>query len=65
MSNFLLPLGALIMVLFCTRKSGWGWENFKKEANEGEGLKVGDWMRGYTTWVLPALIILVFVMGLL
>lgn len=64
-SNFLLPLGALIMVLFCTRKSGWGWENFKKEANEGEGLKVGDWMRGYTTWVLPALIILVFVMGLL
>ena len=36
-SNFLLPLGALVFVLFCTRKSGWGWENFKAEADEGDG----------------------------
>ncbi len=64
-SNFLLPLGALIFVLFCTRKSGWGWENFKKEANEGDGLKVQDWMRPYITWVLPLLIIFVFIMGLI
>ncbi len=64
-SNFLLPLGALIFVLFCTRKSGWGWENFKKEANEGEGFKVQEWMRPYITWVLPVLIIIVFIMGII
>ena len=64
-SNFLLPLGALVFVLFCTRRSGWGWENFKKEANEGDGLKVHDWMRPYITWILPVLIIVVFIMGLI
>ena len=64
-SNFLLPLGALVFVLFCTRRSGWGWENFRNEADQGEGLKVQDWMRPYITWVLPVLIIVVFVMGLL
>ena len=63
-SNFLLPLGALVFVLFCTRKSGWGWENFKSESDEGEGLKIQDWMRPYVTWVLPILIIFVFIMGL-
>ena len=64
-SNFLLPLGALVFVLFCTRKSGWGWENFKAEADEGEGLKIQDWMRPYITWVLPILIIFVFIMGII
>ena len=64
-SNFLLPLGALVFVLFCTRKTGWGWENFKAEADEGEGLKIQDWMRGYITWILPILILIVFVMGLI
>lgn len=64
-SNFLLPLGALVFVLFCTRKNGWGWENFKAEANAGKGLKVQDWMRVYITWILPLLILFVFIMGLL
>ena len=64
-SNFLLPLGALVFVLFCTRKNGWGWENFKAEANAGKGLKVQDWMRVYITWILPLLILFVFLMGLL
>lgn len=64
-SNFLLPLGSLVIVLFCTRNNGWGWENFKEEADAGEGIKVSDWMRPYITWVLPLLIVLVFVMGLL
>jgi len=64
-SNFLLPLGSLVFVFFCTRKSGWGWENFRREADEGEGLKVRDWMRPYITWVLPVLIIIVFVMGVI
>ena len=64
-SNFLLPLGALVFVLFCTRKAGWGWENFKREADEGDGLKVQEWMRFYITWILPLLIIFVFIMGII
>ena len=64
-SNLLLPLGSLVFVLFCTSRRGWGWDNFAAEANEGRGLKVAGWMRLYLTWVLPLLIVLVFVLGLL
>ncbi len=63
-SNILLPIGALVIVLFCTRKFGWGWDKFEEEANSGKGLKVKRWMRGYMTWVLPLIIVVVFVMGL-
>ena len=64
-SNLLLPLGSLVFVLFCTSRRGWGWNNFAAEVNEGRGLKVAGWMRPYMTWVLPLLIVLVFVLGLL
>ena len=55
----------MIFVLFCTRKNGFGWDNFVREANEGRGLKIKQWMRGYITWVLPAIIIVIFVLGLI
>ena len=64
-SNCLLPLGSTIFVLFCTRKNGLGWDNFMCEANEGHGLKIKSWMRGYITWGLPAIILIIFVMGLI
>lgn len=64
-SNILLPLGSLVFVLFCVSKKGWGWDNFVKEANEGKGAKVQKWMRGYMTYVLPLIIIALFVVGLL
>ena len=63
-SNILLPLGALVFILFCTFKCGWGWKNFTKEANTGKGMKVKNWMRWYMTIVLPLIIIIIFVMGL-
>ena len=63
-SNILLPLGSLIFVLFCTSKYGWGWKKFKEEANSGKGLKVADWMYGYMKYVLPAIIIVLFFIGL-
>ncbi len=63
-SNILLPLGSLMFVLFCTSKLGWGWKNFKEEANSGKGLKVADWMRGYVTYVLPVIIIVLFFVGI-
>lgn len=63
-SNILLPLGSLIFLLFCTRKSGWGWNKFKEEANTGKGVKIHNWMRGYLTYVLPLIIIFIFAIGI-
>ena len=63
-SNCCLPLGALCYVLFCVSKKGWGFDNFLAEANEGKGLKVGKWMKPYLTYVLPAIIIIVFAVGI-
>ena len=62
-SNHLLPLGSFILVLFCTLRCGWGWENFEKEANAGNGLKLHKCMRFYLRWILPPLIIFLFVIG--
>lgn len=39
-SNNVLPLGTLVLALFCCNRLGWGWENFVNEANTGKGLKV-------------------------
>jgi len=64
-SNLILPLGSLIFVLFCTTRYGWGWKNFVAEANEGKGLKVANWMRGYMTFVLPVILIVIFLVGIL
>lgn len=63
-SNILLPLGSLVYLLFCVTKYGWGWENFKKEANTGKGAKVQDWMRAYLTYVLPLIVLFIFAFGI-
>ena len=63
-SNLLLPLGSLVFVIFCTCRYGWGWKKFTAEANEGRGLKVAGWMRGYMTFVLPLILIGIFFIGL-
>lgn len=63
-SNFILPLGSLVFILFCVTKKGWGWDNFVNEANTGKGLKIKKFMKGYMTYILPVLVMLVFVMGL-
>lgn len=64
-STNLLPLGSLVVTLFCCNKRyGWGWDAFKAEANEGKGLKVKNWMRPLFTYVIPAAIILLYVYGL-
>ena len=63
-SNILLPVGSLIFALFCTLRYGWGWNQFAAEANEGKGLKIAKWMRGYMTYVVPLIIAFIFVYGL-
>ena len=63
-SYLLLPIGSFVYVLFCTNRYGWGWDKFVKEANEGKGTKVQKWMRPYMTYVLPLMILTVFILGL-
>lgn len=63
-SNLMLPIGALIYVIFCTRKIGWGWKNFLAEANTGKGLRFSEKNRWYVTWILPVLIGIIIIMGL-
>ena len=63
-SSFLLPLGAFVFVLFCTSRAGWGWDNFIAEADAGKGLKLPGWLRPYMTYILPGIILVVFVIGL-
>ena len=64
-NNILLPLGSIIFVIFCTSRFGWGWDKFTAEANEGKGFKVAKWMKGYMTYVLPVIILVIFVLGLI
>jgi len=63
-SNLFLPLGSLVYLLFCVTRWGWGWDNYKKEVNTGDGLKMHDWMRGYLTYGLPLIVLFIFVFGL-
>ena len=63
-SNILLPLGALVYTIFCVSKYGWGFEKFKTEANKGDGIKVKDYMRFYMTYILPFMILCIFLLGL-
>jgi NSS family neurotransmitter:Na+ symporter len=62
-SSTLLPIGSLVFLLFCCSKRGWGWKNFIAEADAGKGFKFPTWAKSYVTYVLPALVIFVFVMG--
>lgn len=55
-SNILLPLGSLVVVLFCNHKFGWGFNSFMQEANYGKGLRVKKWMRIYFAYILPFII---------
>lgn len=65
-STNLLPLGALIIALFCTSKRfGWGWDNFMAEANKGKGLKVKNWMKPVFGIVVPICIVVIYVIGMI
>ena len=64
-SNNLLPIGAFVMTVFCVSdKFGWGWENFKAEANAGSGLKVQDWMKPIFKYVVPIIVLALYIIGL-
>lgn len=62
-SNNLLPLGSLVYLLFCVSRKGWGWDNFLAEANTGSGLKFPKGVRFYVTYILPIIMVIIFVFG--
>ncbi len=63
LSNNILPLGSLVYLLFCTTRYGWGWDNFIAEADQGKGMKFPQYMRKYLTYVLPIIVLLIFIQG--
>ena len=62
-SNNLLPLGSLVYVFFCTSRYGWGWDKFLAEANSGSGPKFPKAIRFYLSFILPIILLVVFVQG--
>lgn len=63
-SNLLLPIGSLIFLLFCVTKWGWGFDKYLEEANSGEGIKFPRILKGYVTYVIPCIIIVILILGL-
>lgn len=61
----LLPLGSMVFVMFCVKKNGWGWKNFIGEVNTGAGKSFpgGKFMQFYMTYVLPLIIVIVYLKG--
>lgn len=65
-STNLLPIGSLVFVVFCCNKRyGWGWDNFLAEANTGKGLKVRQWMKPIFCYVVPAAILILYILALI
>ena len=67
LSNNLMPIGSMIYLLFCVTKKGWGYDGFIHEVNEGEGMRMpeGGVSKGYLTYVLPFVVLCVFLGGYL
>ncbi len=64
-STNILPLGSLILVLFCCNEFGWGWDAFLKEANTGTGMKIRPWMKPVFKYASPLIIVIIYVYGIL
>ena len=63
-STNLLPIGSFIFAVFCCWNFGWGWDKFVLEANTGKGMKVQAWMKPIFKFVVPAIVIALYVYGL-
>ena len=64
-STNIMPIGSLLLALFCCYGFGWGWDHFVQEANAGKGLKVKKWMKPVFKYFVPAAILFIYVYGML
>ena len=60
----MLPLGSLVLALFCCSRFGWGWDRFVAEANAGKGLKLRPWMKPVFQFFVPCAIAFIYVYGM-
>ena len=63
LSNNILPFGTTCYVLFITLKHGWGFDNYLAETNTGRGLKLPYSFKNYYRFVLPIVIVALFIQG--
>lgn len=63
LSNNMLPLGAMVYLTFCCWRYGWGWQNFLAEADAGQGMRFPRSLRWYVAYVIPAVILCIFIAG--
>jgi NSS family neurotransmitter:Na+ symporter len=64
-SNLMLPIGALIFLLFCVTKYGWGADKYLEETNTGKGMKMSPKLIFYFKYILPVLILVILISGLM
>lgn len=62
-SNNFLPLGAVVFMLFVTWRGGMKWKDFIAEVNTGRGIKLPAGLLWYFRYVLPLIVLIVFVAG--
>lgn len=62
-SSNLIELGGIYIVIFCTSRYGWGFDNFLKEANTGKGFKLTKGIRFYVTYILPLIVLAIFIIN--
>ena len=62
-SNNFLPLGAVVFMLFVTWRGGMKWKDFIAEVNTGKGIKLPAGLLWYFRYVLPLIVLCVFVAG--
>lgn len=64
-SSIILPVGSLVILLFCTSKFGWGFENYISEVNTGKGIKMPAVLKFYLKYILPLVILFIIIDGLI
>ena len=62
--QFWLPLGALAICIFVTRRCGWGYEAFSAEASAGAGMHFPAIFGPLMKWFVPVLILGTIMAGL-
>ena len=62
--QFWLPIGALMICVFVTRKCGWGYEAFSSEASHGDGMRFPSMFAPIMKLIVPLLITLTMAVGL-
>ena len=62
-SDNLVELGGIYIIIFCVSKYGWGWDNFIKEVDSGEGIKFPKFARIYVSYFLPLIIFALFIIN--